>query len=285
MIELKTIAVLLTCHNRKDKTIMCLDALFKTSLPENHSLEVILVDDGSTDGTSKAVKKYFPKVHIITGNGNLYWNQGMRLAWKSAYNIKDYDFYVWLNDDTFIENDAITHLVSSYERFKKENLSEAIIVGSCKNNETSTRFSYGGHTDKGIVIPNGKLQNVKYMNGNFVLVSKTVFHILGNLNKDYTHGMGDYDYGLRALEENIHVIISEKYVATCAINKGIPTWCNPNKKLKQRWSHFNSPLGLNIKEYKIFRKRFWPKSYYKSIIKAYFKMLLPKIYYKLSLNK
>ena len=47
----KTIAVLLTCHNRKVKTISCLKSLYEATLPKGFSLEIFLVDDGSVDGT------------------------------------------------------------------------------------------------------------------------------------------------------------------------------------------------------------------------------------------
>ena len=47
---MKTIATLITCHNRKDKTLACLDALFSNHLPDRVLLDVFLVDDGSTDG-------------------------------------------------------------------------------------------------------------------------------------------------------------------------------------------------------------------------------------------
>ena len=51
--ETKNIAVLITCYNRKDKTLLCLESLFKQQgLGIDFSLAVFLVDDGSTDGTA-----------------------------------------------------------------------------------------------------------------------------------------------------------------------------------------------------------------------------------------
>lgn len=78
------IAVLLTCHNRREKTLSCLQSLFGATMPEGYKTEVFLVDDGSTDGTGEAVEKCFPQVTVIQGDGNLYWNKGMNLAWKNA---------------------------------------------------------------------------------------------------------------------------------------------------------------------------------------------------------
>lgn len=74
------IAALLTCFNRKEKTLQCLKSLFQV-LP---GCIVFLVDDASTDGTSDAVKQLFPEVHIIRGDGNLFWSRGMFTAWKEA---------------------------------------------------------------------------------------------------------------------------------------------------------------------------------------------------------
>ena len=100
------IAVLITCHNREEKTLNCLTQIFSQLYDKNKfSVTVYLTDDGCTDNTVPEVKKRFPQVHIITGDGTLFWNRGMYVAWKAAEKY-DYDFYLWLNDDTFINNDT-----------------------------------------------------------------------------------------------------------------------------------------------------------------------------------
>jgi GT2 family glycosyltransferase len=48
------IAVLLTCFNRKQKTLACLEALFNQTLPADTSLTTYLVDEASTDGIGTA---------------------------------------------------------------------------------------------------------------------------------------------------------------------------------------------------------------------------------------
>lgn len=83
------VAVLLTCHNRKEKTLRCLKHLFaQESNAKKYFIEVFLVDDSSTDGTSEGVKDLFPNVNIIKGDGNLFWSRGMQLAWKIAIEKK-----------------------------------------------------------------------------------------------------------------------------------------------------------------------------------------------------
>lgn len=277
-----TIAVLITCHNRKERTLSCLKSLFSVDLPKNIELNIFLVDDGSIDGTSIAIQKLFPQVHIIQGNGTLFWNQGMRLAWKTAFKVNDYDFYCWLNDDVILDNHSLSNLLLDYHEAKVFSCSEVIISAACRIGVNIHEFSYGGRTDSGIVVPNGKLQRCKYINGNFVLVPRSIFKEIGYLSNHYTHALGDNDYGLRALEKGFLCFTSKFYLATCPPNEKVPGWCNPEISLLKRWRLFHSPLGLNIKEYNHYRKRFWGSRWVIFSIKAYLKTIFPSIYAKLS---
>ena len=54
---MNNLAVLITCHNRKNKTIQCLRNLYKQTDFINFKTEIFLVDDNSTDGTSETIKK------------------------------------------------------------------------------------------------------------------------------------------------------------------------------------------------------------------------------------
>lgn len=111
---MKRIAALLTVFNRKDSTISCLENLFGQQLREGITLNVYLTNDGCTDGTPEAVKSKFPEVHIINGDGNLFWNRGMYRAWQEAAK-EDYDYYLWLNDDTYFLDHAVNSLVETSE--------------------------------------------------------------------------------------------------------------------------------------------------------------------------
>ena len=78
------IAVLLTCFNRKDKTIACLESLLLTVKNYNDiandkaNISIFLTDDASTDGTAQAAMKVCQgeDIHIVQGNGNLFWAGG-----------------------------------------------------------------------------------------------------------------------------------------------------------------------------------------------------------------
>ena len=99
-------AVLITCHNRKPKTLACLTALFNQEPSPDVTIDVYLVDDGSTDGTTEEVHQTYPQVKILQGDGSLFWNGGMRKAFAEALK-QDYDYYLWLNDDTVLYPEAM----------------------------------------------------------------------------------------------------------------------------------------------------------------------------------
>ncbi|GAA4459056.1 glycosyltransferase [Nibrella saemangeumensis] len=236
------IAVLITCHNRKEKTLLCLQQLFKQIiLIKEFSFDVYLVDDASSDGTTEAVNLIFPNVIVIKGNGNLFWNRGMHLAWSYASNLKDYDFFLWLNDDSFLEPFAMQELLEC-ENFK----SQFVIVCGALCSAVDGTFSYGGRSSVGDnIVPNGSFQNCSFINGNCVLISKRVFHLVGNLDPFYPHAIGDIDYGLRALKLGVKIITTRKYIGFCERNTSSPKWCSPKLNLYERLKILYSPLGYS----------------------------------------
>lgn len=278
MINNRSIAVLMTCHNRREKTLMCLELLSNSSIPEEYFLDIYLVDDGSTDGTSDTVKNNFPEVKIIEGKGDLYWNKGMRLAWETASQNRNYDYYLWLNDDTFIDENAIFELLECSNEAQKKDRNFAIIVGVCRHSVNKNKFSYGGRTDKGPLIPNGMLQSCKFINGNIVLVPKQIYLTIGILSDEYTHSLGDYDYGLNAIKAGYKCYITKKYIATCPKNRVKPASFDPQTPFIKRWKLLYSPKGLNIKEYLHYKKKHFGKKWILNLLSIYLTVIYPKFY-------
>jgi GT2 family glycosyltransferase len=236
----KSIAVLLTCFNRREQTLACLNSLFELMMPVAYNLEVFLVDDGSTDGTSNLVAQKFPEVHLIQGTGSLYWNRGMHLAWKTAIESKpDFDFFLWLNDDVKLKKNSLEVLLNDFNQ--KPN---GIICGVMASENTS-KITYGGRDQKEVLLkPNGEIPQECYsINGNFVLVSKEVYDKVGMLDPIFPHAIGDFDYGLRALKKGIKSYISSTVVGFCESNPKLPVWCRPEIDFRKRLKSLYSPLG------------------------------------------
>lgn len=241
---MKSIAILLTVHNRKEKTLCCLQNLFKQEMPSGHQIDVYLTDDGCTDGTPEAIRIQYPQVHIVKGDGNLFWNRGMYTAWEAAAKNQDYDYYLWLNDDTFVYHTMLTILLTVSE--EKEN--HAIIIGATQSLNHS-QPTYGGRLSNGkIPIPNGTTVEVTHFNGNIVLVPMYIYHILGNLDYYFTHSKGDFDYGLRAKKKRIKIYQAGEYLGECDLHENIDKWCNPEIPFHQRWKALHRPTGMPPKE-------------------------------------
>lgn len=246
-----TVAVLITCFNRKEKTLACLESLYKCILTTGCSFEVFLVDDGSTDGTSEAVLTRYTNINLIKGDGNLFWNNGMRLAWETANKGNEFDFYLWLNDDTILFDFSIEILLEKAILTNREH----ILVGSTlSRNLEHTTYSGFQYYDKKL-IPNGNWQNCDYFNGNIVLIPNFVFKKNGYLDKRFRHALGDFDYGMRAGKLGLIHLLSPVPLGICDEHLNDPIWRNLDYSLFQRLRHLYSPLGNNPNEFFIIDNR------------------------------
>ena len=240
------LAAILTCHNRKDKTMKCLNSLFSVE----SDCDVFLTDDGCDDGTPQAVVEKFPNVRIIKGNGSLFWSRGMYTAWVEAVKGK-YDFYLWLNDDIELYPNFIDILFESYNLAGKN----CIVSGLIGNIHNKTEILYGGSDkDKKLIGISKSPQNITFMNGNVVLVPKFAVNKIGILDPKFHHDLGDVDYGLTANENGIRVVTTTSIVALgypnnhCRIRK----W---NTNIFKRFKILNSPLGSPVKINFYFRQK------------------------------
>lgn len=249
-----TVAVLLTVFNRRQKTLECLKSCYGQMdafrADGRYSFSVYMTDDGSTDGTSEAVAELFPDVHIIRGNGTLFWNRGMCAAWNEAAK-EDPDFYIWLNDDMLLKPGAFSVLLENSSYLKHR----AIVVGTAV--DSKGEYSYGGRTVYGRIIPPDPVIPVvcDIFNGNLVLVPKSVYEAVGTMDQFYSHGFGDFDYGVRADKAGITSVVAPGVLAVCDRNHGIPKWRNAAFPLKERFSALSDPKGRPLKEQFVYDSR------------------------------
>jgi len=246
----KSIAVLITCHNRASQTIHCLKQLFnQRGLGHEFILDLYLVDDNSSDGTADLIHAQFPLVNIIKGTGELYWNRGMHLAWETAAEKGTYTWYLWLNDDTFLHDNALSCMIS-VDREK------SIVVGATTG-QKGDEITYGGFSRKHqLLVPNNKAQECSYFNGNCVLIPKIVFEKVGNLDTLFHHALGDFDYGLRATKKGIQLVLAPIPIGTCEEHTEVPTWSNHRYNLVERLKNLYSPLsGCSPSEFFKFENR------------------------------
>ena len=248
---MKKIAILLTVHNRKDKTLQCLLNISEQKYDKSkYHIDIFLTDDGCTDGTADAVQQKFPYVHIIKGNGSLFWNRGMVIAWNEAAK-NNYDYYLWLNDDTYIYEKTLYELL---ECSSKHN-NKSIIVGVTSAIGKQDSITYGGWSKGNVISDITREHRCETFNGNIVLIPCAVYDILGTNDPYYRHGLGDIDYGLRANKNGIEIWQSEGIKGECNRHEHPVIWMDPSKPFIKRRKNFYSPLGNNPFEFFHFRRK------------------------------
>lgn len=238
--DARTVAVVMTCHNRREVTAACLRALQSQSAG-GVRVALFVTDDGSTDGTSEAIRALWPDATVLTGSGTLYWAAGMALAEQAAVRSKP-DFLLWLNDDTTLKPGALRRLLTL-----SDDLPDSIIVGATEDPDTG-ELTYGGrvridwHPQRFRRLPASSVpQRADTFHGNAVLVPMSVRRRVGPIDGAFPHAYADDDYGLRATALGVPIIQAPGTVATCPENLGTKSEL---ATVRARWKQVQSPKGL-----------------------------------------
>lgn len=311
------LAVLLTCFNRQQKTLLCLEHLaaqlqfFLPAQPgevqaNSVQLTVYLLDNGD-DGTAQAVAAAYPWVQLSRGHAELYWSSGMRKVWQQA--LADtvaqapYDFYLWLNDDVTLAPDAIRRLLDSYLRLTPKagaligTVSQPSIANSSTHEAANTIFlpSYGGRQRISkfnplafgpVLMPSDQPQRCVFINGNICLVPHAAVAQIGILSEHYSHGLGDFDYGLRLQQAGFATYIAPGFYGECTINPKAGSIVDANLPLSRRLQMIHRPNVLPPNaEWRYFVRRHggwvWPLLW----LKSWGRQLFPALWLKLREQK
>ena len=232
------IAVLVTCHNRRNTTLAALAAVMQSGRPVAE-MSIFLVDDGSTDGTGEAVAERYREAHVIRGDGNLFWAAGMCLAERAARQV-DPDYFLWLNDDTQVDHNAVPVLLGLAQRYPR-----SVLVGATCD-PLSGQPTYGARRRRGRhpqrlhrIDVSDRIQLADSFNGNLVLVPRNVRAAIGPIDGLFPHAYADDDYGLRATAVGIAVIQAPGTLGSCSLN----TAELGGLGITGRWRAIESPKG------------------------------------------
>ncbi len=252
---MQKIQVVMTCYNRKEHTVQCINTLVQGNPEIKFAFTV--VDDKSSDGTVPALKSMPYPIELLYGTGQLFWNGGMHRGIASVMEQSDYPDYVLL------VNDDVSFFAHSIEAMVKQSEKKAVVVGTIvnRNGETSyggVRLAPGFRVTFLIQEPNDT-NNCDTFNANCVLIPYEVLKMTGNLDPKYKHAMGDFDYGLHMKKSGIRMEHTPEYAGQCETNSIVGTWQDTSLSRKERlrlkgtakglpasdWFHFiNKNFGL-----------------------------------------
>lgn len=106
-----SVYVITPVHNRRAVTVKFAQTLARQTLS---GITLVLVDDGSTDGTGDAVRVVLPTAVVLRGDGSLWWGGGLRrgFSWLRSQHLADETVVVTMNDDIAFDDDYFEKAVA-----------------------------------------------------------------------------------------------------------------------------------------------------------------------------
>jgi GT2 family glycosyltransferase len=213
-----TIAIIIPIYNRLEITKQGLISLTKALDYYNvdstkFNYEIIIVDDGCTDGSGDWINLNYQKIHVLRGDGNLWWSGSINLGAKYAIDSLGVDYVLLWNDDLFLDKKYFSILSD----FLKHNHPLNYICGSriCFESDKKKVWSVGGYFSKwtGEKYTIRNIKETKGMLGchwqpgmgtlvpRFVMDDKNIWWD----DKKYPQYYGDSDFTLKCIESGIQV--------------------------------------------------------------------------------
>jgi N-acetylglucosaminyl-diphospho-decaprenol L-rhamnosyltransferase len=223
MDKLNKIAIIIPIHNRIDVTqkgIWYLQqsiAYYEKYSNNQYKLCTIIVDDGSTDGSSAWIKNKYPEIVILYGDGSLWWtgaiNMGIRYAIDTYSDLKG---VILNNDDIKIKEEWLMNMISDVDR-----LPNSLIGCVTVDSNDGCTVTFGGINRKGYTafssgfegrnineFPKNHIEESSALYGRGIYIPKEVFLKIGLFNQHRFKHRGDADIPIRAKKAGYRLFVS-----------------------------------------------------------------------------
>lgn len=184
-------------HNGKAAVQKCLTSVFKTNYS---NFEVVLVDNGSVDGSLEMARTNFSKANFIKNTENLGCAAGNNVGIRFSLE-RMADYVLVLNGDMEVDKDFLGRLVSVAEKDEKAGVLSPIVFGA---SDRHIEFSGGKIDWFGMkLVKRKRLLTEDFYESEFVtsrgmLVKAAVFKKIGLFDEDFFLYWEDVDFGFRA---------------------------------------------------------------------------------------
>lgn len=215
------VQIVIPVHNRRETTRICLLRLAELGVPDWAG--VIVVDDGSTDGTAEMILRDHPWVHLLPADGTLWWTGAIRLGMETAIQ-QGAECIVWLNDDTLPDPHTLERLVEHSQR------TGGVCGAVCRGDDGRPIAYAGGWLPRNWPQPLAHLGGtaplpVHWLHGNLVAIPAAVWRRCGLPDAAHMpHNLADISYTYDAHRSGIPVDLLPSATALAKVNESASYW-------------------------------------------------------------
>lgn len=206
--------VLIPAHNNKPEVLEVLHCLQRQRHAE---IEVVVVDDGSTDGTAEEVQSRFSRVRVLRGNGQLWWTGANVLGVSDIMErAREGDFILLLNNDVSTDDDYVSELVGCSEHLERAMVGSTIVDDERRDRMVAglrldRRLRITERTDASAIRRCDYDDEVDVLPGRGTLVPIEVFQRIGTFNhRCLPHYGADYEFSIRARRAGVKLAVSHR---------------------------------------------------------------------------
>ncbi len=231
--------VVVPVHDRCDLTRACLDSLAVQTYVRR---TIVVVDDGSTDGTPDMLSSDFPDAVVLNGDGNLWWAGATNLgvAWVLGH-AEVRDLVLTMNNDSVAGLDYLARLVASSLEHPHaligsvsapDDAPDVITEGAVRFNRVTGAYRIDGAGPRTDVR---RLYPADLLSGRGTLVPVVVFRTLGLYDAGrLPHYGADNELSMRAKTAGYELLVDTSCVVISSVSM---TGLNPSLR-RLSWKEF-----------------------------------------------